>query len=118
MKKYIPYIIADLIFFYLMPFAVASIPVISQSGNIVRMINFIITVFILTIASMIYGRNNGFTLILPLLSLILFVPYGFIANFPPARIFFYMIFYFIVTIIGIALGMMFKKHDRKIRKAK
>ncbi len=115
MKKYIPYIIADLIFFYLMPFAVAAIPVISQSGNIVRMINFIITVFILTIVSMTYGRKNGFTMILPLMSLILFIPYGFIANFPPARIFFYMIFYFFVTIIGLALGMMFKKHVKKAK---
>lgn len=113
MKKYLPYLLVILIMFYIMPFAMAEIPIISESTNIVRMLTFILTVFLLIIVAMSYSRKNGFTMVLPLLSLLLFIPYGFLANFPPFRIFFYMIFYFFASIIGLSLGLLFKSKTKK-----
>ena len=106
MKKYIPHIICCIIIFYLIPLLVSSIPIIA---GLPEMFSLIINMVLLLIVSLLFGRKRGFKLLLPIVSIIVFIPSGLLFNYAPARIIFTSIMYFITTLIGNLVGLMFRK---------
>lgn len=106
MKKYIPHIIWCIIIFYLIPVFVGIIPVIA---GLPEMFSLIINMVLLLIASLLFGRKRGFKLLLPIVSIIVFIPSGLIFKYSPARIIFTSIMYLVTTLIGNLVGLMFRK---------
>ena len=106
MKKYISHIIWCIIIFYLIPLFVGIIPVIA---GLPEMFSLLINMILLLICSLFFGRKHGFKLLLPIVSIIVFIPSGLLFNYAPARIIFTSIMYLITTIIGNLVGLMFRK---------
>lgn len=113
MKKYIPYTIASIILIYLVPYIISQTPVIS---GITEMVSLILLIFFITIISLLYGRKNGFSLLLMVIIALAFLSYGLIFSYAPFRIIFYLVLYAISSIIGNLLGLMFRKKERKKEK--
>lgn len=110
MKKYIPYIVVNIILFCLIPFIISKIKLIS---GITKMVSLMFIMFLLAVSSMSFGRRYGFSLLLPLISFIVFLPSALVQSYAPTRMLFYAIVYAIACIIGNLLGLMFRK--KKIR---
>ncbi len=106
MKKYIPHIIWCIIIFYLIPVLVGIIPVIA---GLPEMFSLLINMVLLLIAALLFGRKHGFKLLLPIISIIVFIPAGLLFNYSPARIIFTSIMYLITSLIGSLVGLMFRK---------
>lgn len=110
MKKYTSYIIGNVILFYLIPFIISKIKLISGLTN---MISLMFIMFLLAILSMSFGKRHGFSILLPLISFIAFLPSAFIQAYTIPRIVYCAIVYTVACIIGNLLGMMFRKKKAK-----
>ena len=110
MKKYVPYIIINIILFCLIPFIISKIKLIS---GITNMISLMFIMFLIAVLSMSFGRKYGFSLILPLISFVIFLPTAFVQSYAPTRTFFYAIVYIVACITGNLLGLMFRKKKIK-----
>ncbi len=106
MKKYIPHIIWCIIIFYLVPVFVGLTPVIA---GLPEMFSVLINMVLLFIGCIFFGRKNGFKLLLPIISILVFIPSGFIFEYAPARIIFASIMYLIASFFGNLTGLMFRK---------
>ena len=88
MKKLLPFFIAFLLIFYVLPLIIK-------------------TSVILLAASPIYGAFYGFNIILSIICAVLFIPvvlltYGFLG-------FVYVAVFFVISLVGNLLGLIFKK---------
>ncbi len=106
MKKYIPHIIWCIIIFYLVPLIVEQIPLIS---GLPEMFTMIFNIVFLVLGCIFFGGFCGFKLLLPLITALVFLPYG-LLYYTPARTVFTLVVYFFTTIIGNLTGLMFKKN--------
>ncbi|MBQ6860213.1 MAG: hypothetical protein IJO08_01040 [Clostridia bacterium] len=106
MKKYIPHIIWCIIIFYLVPVFVGITPVIA---GLPEMFSLLINMVLLFIGCIFFGRKRGFKLLLPIISILVFIPSGFIFEYAPLRIGFASVMYLIASIFGNITGLMFRK---------
>ncbi len=106
MKKYIPHIIWCIIIFYLVPVLVGITPVIA---GLPEMFSMLINMILLFIGCIFFGRKCGFKLLLPIVSVIIFIPSGFLFKYATARIMFNSIMYLIASFFGNITGLMFRK---------
>ncbi|MBQ8299985.1 MAG: hypothetical protein IJX99_09090 [Clostridia bacterium] len=106
MKKYLPFAIECIFLFYLMPLIISFIPIIS---GINEMTSLVINIFLLTIFALFCGRKHRFSLLIPLIAALLFIPAGFILSYSPMRVSVFAGIYAVVALIGELLGLMFKK---------
>lgn len=96
MKKILPFLIAFLLIFYVLPF------IIKTSFILLAMLPILVL-----IVSLIYGALHGFNFLLSLLCAVLFIPMLFI-EFGLIG-FVYVVAFFIVSLIGNLLGLIFRK---------
>ena len=75
MKKYIPHIIWCIIIFYLVPVLVGITPVIA---GLPEMFSLLINMVLLLLGCLVFGKKFGFKLLLPIISILVFIPSGFI----------------------------------------
>ena len=108
MKKYIPHIIWCIIIFYLVPVLVGITPVIA---GLPEMFSLLINMVLLLLGCLVFGKKFGFKLLLPIISILVFIPSGFIFEYAPARIVFTSIMYLIASLFGNITGLMFRKKD-------
>lgn len=73
------------------------------------MVTLIFAVLLLAISGIKFGSKHKFSLFLPLIAVILFIPSAFLHNYRVSRIIFYSVIYFISILIGTLTGLMFKK---------
>lgn len=95
MKKLIPFLIVFLIIFYILP-------LIIKTSFILLAIS---PIFIL-ITALIYGAKFGFNILLSILCAVLFIPALFTSGLISGV---YLIAFFVVSLIGNALGLIFRK---------
>ena len=100
MKKYLPFAIECIFLFYLMPLIISFIPIIS---GINEMMSLVINIFLLTIFALFCGRKNRFSILLPLITAVIFLPAGLM------RVGIFAGIYAVVALVGELLGLMFKK---------
>lgn len=106
MKKYLPFAIECIFLFYLMPLIISFIPIIS---GINEMMSLVIIIFLLTIFALFCGRKNRFSILLPLITAVIFIPAGLILGYSPMRVGIFAGIYAVVALVGELLGLMFKK---------
>ena len=85
MKRFTTYIVVFIILFYLLPFLISVTPIVSGIQHIAALI---ITMLSLTLTSLSFGRKHGFSLLLPIIAIVIFLPYAFLSYKTP-RIIFY-----------------------------
>lgn len=95
MKKLIPFLIVFLVIFYLLPFVIKS-----------SIILLAVSPLLIIITSLIYGAKFGFNILLALFCAILFIPLLFLKS---MTFVVYLIAFFICTILGNLLGLIFRK---------
>lgn len=96
MKKLLPFLIAFLLIFYVLPLIIKTSVILLTAFPI-----------LILIVSLIYGAFYGFNIILSIICAVLFVPavlltYGFLG-------FVYVAVFFVVSLVGNLLGLIFKK---------
>ncbi len=106
MKKFIPYIVFYILLFYLMPYLITMIPIV---GGINKMATLILAILALVISGIIFGSKHRFSLFLPIIVAILFIPSALLHDYLIYRILFYGAIYFVATLIGNLTGLMFKR---------
>ena len=105
MKKYLSYLITNIILLYGVPFIISLTPL----SSLTNMFALILGIFFIAICALLYGRKYGFSILLPIISIIVFLPFAIVCSYSPLRIFCCIGFYFIACIIGNLLGLMFRK---------
>lgn len=100
LRKMIPYLIIDILSFYLLPLLIID----TGSGMFILLIVIPIICFII---SLIYGMKNSFNLIYPLIVMLLFVPTIFIFYNSSATI--YIWAYGAISLTGNFIGDLFHK---------
>lgn len=106
MKKFIPYIVFYILLFYLMPYLISMIPIV---GGISEMATLILAILALVISGIVFGSKHRFSLMLPIIVAIVFIPSAILHGYLRSRILAYGIIYFVVTLIGNLTGLMFKR---------
>ena len=106
MKKILPYLLAYLLIYYLLPL-LSSVPWWGMDCLMIYMPSLSL------IIGAVYGANNGFTIFLPIMSAIVFMPaMGIHFN---EIIYGYAIIYAIISLIGIIFGKYAAKGFRYIK---
>lgn len=106
MKKFIPYIILYVLLFYLMPYLITAVPII---GGITKMMTIILATLVLAISGIVFGVKHRFSIFLPIIAILVFIPSAILHQYLVYRIVFYGAVYFVATLIGNLTGLMFKK---------
>lgn len=111
-KEMLPYLLAYLLIYYLLPL-LSSVPWWSIDCLMIYMPSLSL------IIGIVYGANNGFSIFLPIMSAIIFMPaMGIHFN---EIVYWYPIIYSIVSLIGIILGkytakgVSYIKYKRSVR---
>lgn len=97
----IPYVIVLALDFYLLPL------LIKDTGTAMFFVLFIIPL-IAFVCSVVYGTHRSFDFLIPIVTMILFVPTIFIYYNSSAWV--YIVAYAIVTLVGEGVGKMFNKN--------
>lgn len=106
MKKFIPFSIECFILFLLLPIILSKTPVIA---NLSSLISVVLNVFMLIIFAIIFGKQKGFSFLLPLFAVTIAGISGWILKYSILRIGFISALYFVVSLVGELLGLMFRK---------
>lgn len=95
MKKLIPFLIVFLIIFYVLPLIIKT-----------SFILLAVSPILILITALIYGTKFGFNILLAVLCAVLFIPALFTSGLISGI---YLVAFFVVTLIGNALGLIFRK---------
>ncbi len=106
MKKFIVFIIECIILFLGLPIMLSKTPLIS---NLSSLLSVVINVFLLIIFALFFGKKKGFSILLPLIAIIISSLSGLFLSYSVLRIAFTAGVYLIVTLVGEILGLMFRK---------
>lgn len=106
MKKFLIYSIEATFTFLILPIILSKTPLIS---GISELISVVINVFFLTIFALIFGKKEGFSILLPFVTITINGIAGWILGYTIFRIGFTSVVYATVSLIGETLGLMFRK---------
>ena len=106
MKKFLSFSIECFILFLILPIILSKTPVIANLSNLISVV---FNVFFLIIFALIFGKRNGFSFLLPLFAVTISGISGWILKYNILRVGFVASVYFVVTLIGEILGLMFRK---------
>ena len=106
MKKFTSFAIECFILFLVLPIVLSKTPVIANLSNLISVV---LNVFLLIIFALIFGKRKGFSFILPFVAVSIAGISGCFLKYNILRIGFICAVYFVVTLVGEILGLMFRK---------